>query len=112
MSDIIEINSNWENEVLKSSIPVLVDFWAEWCSPCKVISPILDKISEELNGKIKIVKVNVDDNMDLVKKYSVRSVPTIIVFVDGEEQERIIGALNKNAIMQKIASHISNEKEN
>ena len=81
MSNIKNLNvENFENEVTDSEVPVLVDFWAEWCAPCKALSPILDEISEELKGKIAVTKVNLDENQDLAMKYSIRSIPTLLLF--------------------------------
>ena len=88
-------SNNFEHEVLKSDLPVLVDFWAAWCGPCKMIAPIIDQLAEEYDGKAKIAKVNVDDNRDLAVQFKVMSIPTLILFKDGEIVDQIIGARPK-----------------
>ena len=88
-------SNNFEHEVLKSDLPVLVDFWAAWCGPCKMIAPIIDQLAEEYDGKAKIAKVNVDDNRDLAVQFKVMSIPTLILFKDGEIVDQIMGACPK-----------------
>lgn len=83
--------SDFEEKVLKSSTPVLVDFYAEWCGPCKLAAPILDKLSDEFAGKVTIVKVDTDENLDLAQQYGIMSIPTVVLFKDGKEVERKIG---------------------
>ncbi len=95
----IEVNSeNFEEEVLKSTLPVVVDFWAPWCPPCKVIAPILEELANEYEGKIKFCKLNADRNESIILKYEIRSIPTLIVFVAGKEVDRIVGALPKDKL--------------
>jgi len=104
---MIEItNKNWESEVLNSKVPVFVDFWASWCSPCKLMSSTLEEIERELSEKLKILKVNIEEDMDLAKRFSIRSLPTVILFIEGKEKERIIGAQNKIMLMKKIKEYI------
>lgn len=98
--------ANWENEVAKSKIPVLVDFWAEWCGPCKMIAPVLDELAEELIGKIKIAKVNVDEGQDLAGKYQIRSIPTLLVFKAGVVQEQMVGAVRKADLKTKLSAYL------
>ncbi len=99
-------DSEFKNEVLDSKTLVLVDFWAEWCGPCRMISPIIDEISSELNGKIKVVKLNVDENPETSMNYSIRSIPTLMLFKDGKVVEQIIGAQPKKSLLDKISIHI------
>ena len=95
-------NNDFETEVLKSDLPVLVDFWADWCGPCRMVGPIVDEIAEELAGKIKVVKVNVDEAQDLAGDYQVMSIPTLIIFKGGELVDQVVGALSKEQLLEKI----------
>ena len=99
-------NDNFDLEVMQSSTPVLVDFWAVWCGPCKIVSPILEEIAKEQEGKIKIVKVNVDEQPELSQKFNIMSIPTMKIFKDGKEVGEIIGAAGKNVIEAEIAKHM------
>ena len=99
-------DDNFENEVLKSEQPVLIDFWATWCGPCRTIAPIVEEIASEYNGKIKVGKLDVDNNQQTAIKYGVRSIPTLLVFKNGEVKETIIGAVPKGQIVQKLNSVI------
>jgi len=94
--------SNFDAEVLNASGTVLVDFWAEWCGPCKMIAPLLDQIAEENEGKVKIGKVDVDQNSGLAGKYNIRAIPTLIIFKDGEQVEEVVGMTSKAALEQKL----------
>ena len=99
---ILKVNSqNFEEEVLKSEKPVLVDFYADWCGPCKMLSPIVDQVAEE-NEDIKVVKVNVDDAQDLAMKYQVMSIPTLVVIKEGKEINRSVGLIDKNQVINMI----------
>ena len=105
MSNSVVIHTSdagFENEVLRSEVPVLVDFWAEWCGPCRVISPIVDEVAGELQGKLRVVKVNVDENPATATKYGIMSIPTLMIFKNGAMAARQIGALPKAKIVQWI----------
>lgn len=92
-------SANFDAEVLKSDIPVLVDFWASWCGPCRSIAPVIEELATELKSKAKVAKINVDDERDLAQKYNVMSIPTLIVFKNGEVAERAVGARPKEDII-------------
>jgi thioredoxin 1 len=104
MSDqILHISeSTFDAEVLNSEIPVLVDFWAEWCGPCKMIAPVLDELASEYEGKLKICKVNVDENPDIPPKFGIRGIPTLIVFKGGNAEATKVGALSKTQLTEFV----------
>jgi thioredoxin 1 len=108
MSEKIETltDATFDEHVKASDVPVLVDFWAEWCGPCKMISPVLEEIAEEQAGKIRIGKLNIDDNLDVTRRFDVMSIPTLILFKDGEPQVRLIGAKPKGALLEEIAAYL------
>ncbi len=95
-------DAQWQDEVLSSDKPVLVDFWAEWCGPCRMVSPIVDEIAEEEDG-LKVVKLNVDENPNAARQYGVMSIPTLLVFKDGEPAKRIVGAKPKAALLSELS---------
>lgn len=102
---MIEINdSNFEEMVAGSSVPVLLDFWAPWCGPCKMISPIVEELSQEYEGKCLVAKCNVDEVDDLPLKFGIRNIPTLLFFKDGELKERMVGAATKAQIVEKLQS--------
>ena len=101
MAELKITKANFESEVLQSEKPVMLDFWAEWCGPCRMVSPIVDEIAEE-RSDITVGKVNVDDENALAMKYGVMSIPTLIVFKDGQEKTRIVGARSKAAILAEL----------
>ena len=100
-------DATFDNEVLKSSTPVLVDFWAEWCGPCKMISPVLEEIADEHKGKISIAKLNVDENPEVAMRYGVMSIPTLALFIGGVEKKRLIGAMPKRNIVNELSEFIA-----
>ena len=107
MTAIKNCNENdFENEVLKSNLPVIVDFWAEWCGPCKMLTPILEELSNEMKNEIKVVKVNLDENQDLAMKYSIRSIPTLLLFKEGNLIDTKVGLLPKSEIVSWFKSKI------
>ncbi|MBE7047285.1 MAG: thioredoxin [Ruminococcaceae bacterium] len=99
MAEVIITKENFENEVLKSDIPVLVDFWASWCGPCMMLSPVIEEISEELEGKVKVGKINVDEQGELAMKYGIMSIPTLLVFENGEIKNKSVGFVPKETII-------------
>jgi len=103
MKPIIEINeATFESEVIKSNVPVLVDFWAEWCGPCKMLTPVLNEIATENAGRAKIVKINVDDNPGLSARFGIQAIPTLLYFANGKLQDRTMGAAGKTAIVSRL----------
>jgi thioredoxin 1 len=103
MKPTIEINeTNFEQEVLQSKEPVVVDFWAEWCGPCKMLSPVLDEIATEQSGRVKVAKANIDQNPTLAARYGIQSIPTLLYFVGGELKDQTIGAVPKRTIVSKL----------
>ncbi len=105
--DILDISDDiFEEEVLKSELPVLVDFWAVWCAPCKMIVPTLEYLAQNYKEKLKVFKINIDENMKISAKYGIRSIPTLLLFSGGELKETIVGALPQNKIIDAISKHI------
>lgn len=98
--------SNFQDEVLNSDKPVLVDFWAEWCGPCKMIGPLIEELSTEMQGQAVIGKLNVDENPDIAANYGIRSIPTLLIFKGGEMVDKIVGAVPKATIAQKINAQL------
>jgi thioredoxin 1 len=107
MANLISVTSdNWDQEVTNSDKPVLVDFWAEWCGPCKALSPVLDEIATEMDGKANVVKVNVDQASDLAQKFGIRGIPTLLFFKNGEVKSTLVGNQPKAEIVKSITSLI------
>ncbi len=109
MSEIVSAvtDSSFEKEVLQSSKPVLVDFWAEWCAPCRMLAPTIDAIAEEFAENAGVVKVNVDENTSVAQRYGIKGIPTLILFSGGKEVERVVGATSKESISRMIEKHVS-----
>jgi len=103
MNAVTQINeSNFESEVLQSAHPVLVDFWAEWCGPCKMLAPVLEEVAGEFSGRVKVAKVNVDENPALAARFSVRSIPTLVYFANGNVQGQTVGLVSKKALAEQL----------
>jgi thioredoxin 1 len=101
--NVLEFNeANWQQEVEQSPVPVLVDFWAVWCGPCRMIAPTIEQLADEYAGKIKVGKVNVDDNQDLAARFRINTIPQVYIFKGGQVKERIVGAQQKNAFQAAI----------
>jgi thioredoxin 1 len=107
MATVTVDKNNFQTEVLESAEPVVVDFWAEWCGPCKMIAPSLEEISEELSGKVKVAKVNIDENPDIAAQYGVRSIPTLAMFKGGEVADIKVGASPKTALSSWISGAVA-----
>ena len=107
MSSTMTVSTvDWQTEVLQSDIPVLVDFWAEWCPPCHMIAPIVEELASEQAGKLKVVKLNTDENPEITRQYRVMSIPTLIVFSGGDERKRIVGARGKQQLESEVSEFI------
>jgi len=107
MADVMEItDENFENEVIKSDKITIVDFWATWCGPCRKLSPVMDELATQYDGKVKFVKIKADENMQTAQKYSISGVPSLLVFKNGEPVERIVNLVPKNIIENALNKHI------
>ncbi|MBD3288742.1 thioredoxin [candidate division KSB1 bacterium] len=103
MANLLQVTeSNFDDEVLSSDVPVLIDFWAVWCGPCKMVSPIVEELASEYAGKLKVGKCDVDSNQSIAVKYGIRSIPTLLIFKDGEVAQQLIGASPKHVIKSKV----------
>ena len=103
MGSVVHVTeSNFEEEVVKSDVPVLVDFWAEWCGPCKMIAPILDEIAKEYGEKLKVCKIDVDSNPDIAPKFGIRGIPTLIMFKGGNAESTKVGAVSKSQLIEFV----------
>ena len=105
MGDVTD--ADFEERVLGSQTPVLVDFWAEWCVPCHMVSPVVEEIGQDKGETLQVAKLNIDDNPDITRRFGVMSIPTLIVFKDGQEKARVVGARAKEAILREIEPHIA-----
>jgi thioredoxin 1 len=106
MSAAVVTDDNFEQEVIGSGVPVLVDFWAPWCGPCRMVAPVVDEIAEQFAGKIKVVKVNTDENPGVASKYGIRSIPTLMIFKEGQRVDMVVGAVPKTTLASTLEKHI------
>jgi thioredoxin 1 len=108
MSDnVSDVSDNsFEKDVLQSDVPVLVDFWAAWCAPCRMLAPTVEAVAEKYAGNAKVVKLNVDENPSISQRYGIKGIPTLILFKGGKEEERVVGATSKDAISRMIDKHV------
>ncbi len=100
-------DGTFDEEVLKDDVPVLADFWAQWCGPCRTIAPVLEEIAQEYDGQLKIAKINVDENPETPARFGIQGIPTLILFKDGEPVERLVGAMPKDRLLSHIRPHLS-----
>ena len=106
-TDVLNVTDvNFEDEVLKSALPVLIDFWAEWCMPCRMIAPTVENIAQIYTDKLKVTKMNVDENIKTPSKYGIRGIPTLLLFKGGELKETIVGAQSRDKIVEVITKHL------
>lgn len=100
-------DDSFKAEVLESNVPVLVDFWAPWCGPCRMVAPVVEEIAKEFEGKIKVVKVNTDENPQVASQYGIRSIPTLIVFKDGQRVDMVVGAVPRTTLATTVEKHLN-----
>jgi thioredoxin 1 len=99
-------DGSFEQDVLQSDQPVLVDFWAQWCAPCRMLAPTVEAVAEKYAGRARVVKLNVDDNLGISQRYGIKGIPTLILFKNGKEEERVVGAASKDSISKMLDKHV------
>ncbi|MEX0737087.1 MAG: thioredoxin [Bacteroidota bacterium] len=107
MKPVEVTDSNFQSEVLNSATPVLVDFWAEWCGPCKMIAPLVEELAKEYTGKLKVGKLDVDSNQQVSMQFGIRSIPTLLIFKQGKVVDQLVGAVPKKMLVEKITKHLN-----
>lgn len=107
MKPVEVTDANFKSEVLESKTPVLVDFWAEWCGPCKMIAPVVEELAKEYDGKLRVGKVDVDSNQQMAMQFGVRSIPTLLIFKNGRVVDQIVGAVPKRMLAEKVLKHLN-----
>lgn len=113
MNKIKELtDDSFESEVLKSNIPVVVDFWAPWCGPCRMVTPVLEAVSQKMNGHIRIFKLNTDENMKTAQEYGIMAIPSLLVFKNGQEVERMVGFMPQDKLEEKLQNVVGTSQEN
>lgn len=107
MSEVTEVKeADFKEVVLESELPVLVDFWAPWCGPCRMVAPVVEEISQQYEGKVKVVKLNTDENPQIASQYGIRSIPTLMIFKDGQKVEMVVGAVPKTTLSNTLEKHL------
>ena len=107
MSEVIPVREeDFKDIVLGSDLPVLVDFWAPWCGPCRMVAPVVEEIAQQYEGKVKVVKINTDENAQIASQYGIRSIPTLMVFKDGQKQDTVVGAVPKTTLSNTLEKHL------
>jgi len=107
MADVAEVtDGTFEEEVLQADLPTLVDFWADWCGPCKMVAPVVEEIAQEQTGKLKVVKMDVDANGETPRSFGIMGIPTLILFKDGQEATRVVGYRSKEALVEELSPHL------
>ncbi|MEL6399470.1 MAG: thioredoxin [Cyanobacteria bacterium J06607_6] len=106
MSAVQVTDSSFKQDVLESALPVLVDFWAPWCGPCRMVAPVVDEISEQYDGQVKVVKLNTDENPSVASQYGIRSIPTLMIFKDGQRVDMVVGAVPKTTLANTLEKYL------